>query len=300
MAGSRRMSSFGHSIIHSSFVIRISSLLILVACAAHESAPPPPSPDHTPVVSQVTIPQSEGISVYAYQVLMPRGAASRNPKFWKLLNEDVVDQATNDMLQFNGLRLGRAPMASYHDGLDATLDTEKTAERWTVCFLPVQGICYVEMTSEMEEETIFVFNEHGASGRTFEHCQNRFGVYCTWEPHQPNTLRLSICPIVETWRKRLDYSMSDDPVEQKYNSVESMYDLHLRADLGPDDLVVLGTSPEADDPYRVGNRFMTRQGRTDRFEEVVVLSRRPLTFVRARQLGGATSRPASAPPPSMR
>jgi hypothetical protein len=96
---------------------------------------------------------------------------------------------------------------------------------------------------------------------------------------------------VETWRKRVDYSLSDDPAEEKYNSVESLYDLHLRADLGPDELLIIGTSPEADDPYRVGNRFMTRQGRTDRFEEVVVLTRQPLTLVHAHRLAGPTSRP---------
>ena len=242
------------------------------------------------------MPQSDGINVFAYQVLLPRGAASRNPQFWKRLNEDVVDRQTNDMLQFNGLRLGRASIASYKGGLDATLDTEKTAAAWSVFFFPVQGTCYLEMTSEMDEETMFIFNEHGASGRTFEHCQNRFAFYCTWEPHQPNMLRLSICPVVETWRKRIDYAMGDDPAEQKYNNVESLYDLHLRADLGADDLLILGTTPQADDPYRVGNRFMTRQGRTDRFEEVVVLTRRPLIMEHARRLAGPTSRPASELP----
>jgi hypothetical protein len=274
--------------------------VLLAGCASHRPAPaPPPAPvADSAMMSNVVVPQSEGISVYAYQVLLPRGAVSANRKFWKFLNEDVVDKPTNDLLQANGLRLGRAPMLTYQGELKAVLDTEKTAAAWSVFFFPVQGTCYLEMTSELEEETMFVFNAHGTSGRTYEHCQNRFAFFCTWEPHSPNTLRLSICPVVETWRKRVDYSMGDDPAEEKYNNVESLYDLHLRADLGSDELLVLGTSPQADDPYRVGNRFMTRQGRTDRFEEVVVLTRRPLKLDHARRLVGPTSRPLAGTPPT--
>jgi hypothetical protein len=287
---------------NSRFVIRLSSLLLLglllIGCSAHTPRPTPSAEPPSPVVSQVTLPLTDGINVYAYQVLLARGAASANPKFWKFLNEDVVDKPTNDMLQFNGLRIGRAPLSAYQGGLDSILDTEKTAAAWSVFFFPVQGTCYLEMTSELQDETVFVFNEHGTSGRTFEHCQNRFAFFCQWEPHKPNTLRLSICPVVETWRKRIDYSLGDDPAEQQYNNVESLYDLHLRADLGADELLIIGTSPEADDPYRVGNRFMTRQGRTDRFEEVVVLTRQPLTLVHAHRLAGPTSRPLPGLPRS--
>jgi hypothetical protein len=230
--------------------------------------------------------ESEIIHVRMYQISVPYGSIIRSNEFWKLVDEDAVDVATYDLLYRNGIRVGRGH-ASDAQSFASILDKESNRSTFTDFYnISGGGNNIVPMnpedpSREIDEESMFIFDSHGLSGRSYAHCQNRFLISFLWEPHTVNTVRVNICPTVEVVRYRADWWLSDYPKENPALNTEHIYDLGLRADLGPDDLLIIGATPAAADAHRVGNLFLTRDEPTQRTEQILILSRKPLIFRRA-------------------
>ncbi len=106
--------------------------VLLLALAACTPTPPPTQPPvpaqgqnvikgdaAPPAVTQANpmLTSAGVIRVTMYQLQMPYGANSRDDSFWKLVDEDVVDVATNINMHNNGLRVGPARMADWPDFL---------------------------------------------------------------------------------------------------------------------------------------------------------------------------------------
>jgi hypothetical protein len=112
--------------------------------------------------------------------------------------------------------------------------------------------------------------------RSYSDCENFLSTAFQWAPRQPNTIRLTMCPVVKAWRTRRDYSLSNDPPSNHYLDRENYYNLHWSMDIHPGEFLVVGTSASTADPNRIGSRFLTRDGPNQRYEEVLFFVGEPL------------------------
>jgi len=241
----------------------------------------------TPVISgDVSVPVTDAnpqkttsgmIEGSMYRLQVPFGANSRDPAFWKPLDEDVVDAQTSARLNINGLRLGRGRVSDWPQYL-AVLEQESAIKLFDGVFAAQSSVGDVpmDMTEEMPEEFLNIFDDHGLTMRSFDHCQNRFSCSFQWAPRKPGTIRLTVCPVVKVWQMRMDFSMSDRGDPTSYLHDENIYDLHLCADIAPGEFLVIGTSPATEDRNRVGSRFLTRDGPNQRYEEILIFVGNPM------------------------
>ncbi len=132
------------------------------------------------------------------------------------------------------------------------------------------------MSEQMSEELLCIYDEHGLTMRSYDDCQNRLSLAFQWAPRRPGTIRVTICPVVKSWRQRFDYSLADDPPATKYLQRDNFYNLHFCADIAPGEFLVVGTSPATEDVNRIGSRFLTRDGPNQRYEEVLILVGKPV------------------------
>jgi hypothetical protein len=222
------------------------------------------------------------ILVYLYQFKTPYGFISKNDKFWKYVDEDAVDVPTYDLLYRNGLRIGRVAGIN-RNKLMGILDQETSVVQfgWFSAVSGKDGLP-VDMTPQFRDQLLFVLDNHGVTGRWYDLSRDRFSFAFQWERHRQGVVRVTICPVVTTRRQRFNYAAADDPEAQSLIQDENLYNLLMRADLANNEMLVLAASPEADDPYRVGARFMIRDGPTDRLEQILILSRTRLVLQNAR------------------
>ncbi|HEX4054812.1 MAG TPA: hypothetical protein VHX86_11155 [Tepidisphaeraceae bacterium] len=233
------------------------------------------------------------INTVMYQLQTPFGANSRDDAFWKLVDEDVVDVPTGRMLNYNGLRAGRARVADWPRFL-TILEKEsalKISENRMMASSAI-GDVPLRVSDVLPEELLFIYDDHGLTMRSFSDCQNELSLAFQWAPRKPQTVRVTICPVVEAWRTRFDYSLNDDPRPTKYLRRENYYDLHFSADIAPGEFLVVGTSPATQDPNRIGSRFLTRDGPNQRYEELLILVGQPIPMNRIRT---HTTKPATHP-----
>jgi hypothetical protein len=319
-----KMPSARHFYLARQVVISLFAIIPLTglsACAGHSArhvAPPPvaASPDSSadpatpltadqtaPPIPHIAVSESEVILVYLYQLTVPWGTFIHNDKFWKLIDEDSVDVGTYDLLYKNGLRVGHGRLGNF-PAYAALIDKEAFGVRTTQFFNVAGGGTNIlnvnpeDPTQEITEETLFVFDRNGLNGRSYAHCQNRLLFSFIWEPHQNDTVRIDLCPTVEVVRTRMDWWLQDNPKGNPALNSEHLYELGLRLDLGPDDFLVIGASPAASEAHRVGNLFLTHDLPTQRVEQLLLLSRKPLTLKHARPVGAtATTRKIEIVPP---
>jgi len=254
--------------------------LAMIACGSHSppptssqqggnstAAPPPAASDANPALTGSGI-----ITGTMYHLQMPFGANSRDDAFWKLLDEDVVDVATNLNLNRNGLRVGRGRVADWPDYLKL-LNAESATMLNETKFLtqPSFDDARLPMSDILPEELLFIYDDHGLTMRSFDDCQNILSMAFQWAPRKPRTMRLTICPAIMAWRTRRDYSLTDNPDPVRYLERLNYYDLHFRADIAPGEFLAVGTTTATEDPNRIGSRFLTRDGPNQRYEELLIL-----------------------------
>src|SRR5690242_7869766 len=100
-------------------------LLVIAGCTPPATTPPPPQArdgDGAPLKAMAQpIPTNAPRDAAAAQQIVfhvemflltpPQGTFSTNEEFWKRIDEQCVDPATDDLLQRNGVRVGVAPLS---------------------------------------------------------------------------------------------------------------------------------------------------------------------------------------------
>jgi hypothetical protein len=260
--------------------------LLQFGCLPPPPPPPPPLPPPPPgahVITGDSVPPAQNdsgpsltstgaMAPLIYKLQMPFGANSRDNSFWKLVDEDVVDVPTEQRLVLNGIRVGRGKVADWPTYLKILTNEEaiKTGQG-QILAQTAYGDAKYPMTDTIPEELLFIYDEHGLTMRSFNNCANEFSMAFDWAPRKPRTIRITICPVVEAMETRSDFSMSDNPPPVRVLDRENFYHLNLRADIAPGEFMILGTSPETADENRVGSRFLTLNGPSKRFEEVLII-----------------------------
>jgi hypothetical protein len=111
-------------------------------------------------------------------------------------------------------------------------------------------------------------------------------------PRKKDTVRMTLCPVVRTTRRRLEYSaLNREEGEVKYTHPEHLYDLNLRVDVPMEMFLVVAPSGEATWPTSVGNNFLVSEGAADRMETVLLMVPRTVKVdIQAVQPGAGTNR----------
>jgi len=223
------------------------------------------------------------INLLMYQMQVPSGVVTHSKVFWKHLDEDSVDVAAYQLLYKNGIRLGRGRIDQW-PFFKQILDQDTISCKQTLIKgLSGQDVA-VNMTEPMPEQTLFVFTDQAEplTGRMFDECVNQFTIGFQWAPHKQDTLRVKICPDVLTVRKFTNFQLHLEGDEASATIPEQLYDLRLCADIAPGEFLVIAPSPSADDPNRVGHRFLMQDKPGERYEQVLVLCQQRVSFDKAK------------------
>ena len=275
----------------SRIVVALALLRLLGGCAA----PPPAAPTvhdqsaGSRIVALAQNPAAEQQStldappamtlvfqVDVYQLSFPSGTYSLNEEFWKHIDEQCVDVTTYDLLYKNGLRVGVAPMSELKS-FEHYMQGVVPAQRLNVRATEVRNI-EIEARKDLPEETIFSFDTTSATppGRSYDRCDNIINLSFTPAPRKQGQLRVTLCPMVRSHRKHLEFSLTNEVREIEYVSPEYLYDLNIRADVPRDGFLILAPSEfAAARATSVGRAFMTREEPTQRTEQVLLVIPHP-------------------------
>jgi hypothetical protein len=279
------------------FAIVLTAAIAIAGCAAHHGAEafedtpatqasplqPPATqskPFQPPQFSQ-SFSASTGISLgdvptaiemTLYKITVPYGTVSRNEKFWKRIDESVVDITTYETLFKNGIRVGEAPTSEWDDF--RKLLAGNPAVTQINSLVSVDGkTADLPVRKEISSQDIFYFDSaNELHGRSFDACENIMTAVLRPAPRKKNTVRLTLCPVVRSKQKRLEYNPTGGKEgEFVYSAPEHLYDLNLRVDVPVDSFFIVAPSGEATWPTSVGNRFLVNNAAAERTETVLLM-----------------------------
>ena len=280
------------------FTLLSASVLLLGVTACQPPGPlPPPSPPDPPTMDekrshvrgQATVSSSaayaaasaNGLRCDIYHLQVPFGTISRNADFWKHVDENAVDVATYDLLLKNGVRVGQAPVAEWEYFRQimsqypaVTKQTSLVAAEAKPVELPVR--------KEQPFQDVWYFNARNElRGQSYDACENVLNVTFQQTPRKPNTMRVTLCPVVRAKMKRLEFSPLNNEIEVTYTAPERLYDLNLRTDVAVGDFLIVAPGSEATWRTSVGNNFFITDGPTERMENILLIIPAPMQIEQA-------------------
>ena len=212
-----------------------------------------------------------------YHIVVPMGAVSRSDEFWKRVDEQTVDIATYDLLLKNGMRVGVANNNEW-SYFKAIIDQHPTKSRQCSAAGSEAGAVEMILKEKVAFENIFYLSDtNQVFGRTYEHCENALGISYQPAPRKPGTVRISVCPLVRSLRKRFEVTIRGEEREIQYVAPENLYDLNLITDVPLDGFLVIAPSDHARIPSSLGSTFLVGGNVAERFEQVLLLVPRMAT-----------------------
>jgi len=257
---------------------------------------PEPPPDEPPVVQKVMEPADPvalfkpKVNLTIYHLRVPAGAVSRSEDFWKHVDEQAIDIAAHDVLYKNGIRAGRGGLAD----MDYFVDL---LERHPIQPKPVTyaaaGARLIElmMKKDVPAQILYDFDAQNVlTVRSYDASDNVFCIEFQPAPRKAGDVRVTVCPMVRTLRKRLVPVGDLETREIEYVSPEKYYSLNLHTDVPLDGFLVIAPSPEARNPMSLGHGFMVHEGGAEQLEDVVLVVPQAM-----RRRGKPTSNPTTLP-----
>jgi len=211
------------------------------------------------------------VQLDVYQMWVPYGSVSASDAFWKPVEENAVDVATYDLLFKNGIRVGVAPRAEWAQ-LKALLDQNPASVQHKSHLTTDPKNLELETGVVKDSQNIFFYDaQNELHGKTHDKAQNVMALTFQPAPRRTGDVRVTLCPVVRSTKKRFEVSGSGEEREVSYIFPERLYDLNLRADIPLDGFLVIAPSIEGRWPTSVGNAFFTRDGNAERLEQVILL-----------------------------
>ena len=218
-----------------------------------------------------------------YQVTVPFGAVSRSQEFWKRVNETSVDVATYDLLQKNGFRVGVAPAAEW-SYFRAIIEQFPAATRRTTVAGGGEGSLELPMKQRVDFQNLaYLTDDNTLIVKTFENCENAIAVAVQPAPRRPGEVRMTMCPLVRSARKKFVVSVTNEEREYDYVKPERLYDLNLCADIPVEGFLVVAPSTLARWTSNLGETFLVDGGKTEKVEHVLLMVPRR---TKVQQVGG--------------
>lgn len=260
--------------------LAILSSAVLSGCVVtpekQAASQPTPSPDATAVTATeapVNAPQMDALptaqrvfQIQMYRFSMPAGTISQNPAFWKPADETFLGFNTHEVLNKNGLRVGRVPLADVQALLGELQDSEVAQD----IVIGPGGTKEIEMRTNVPAQTIFWYDIRDAhlEGQSFARSQNLYVVAYHQLPRRPDKIYVSFAPAVRELRPQLRM----DNGQVQWTPPDTIYALGIGCELGQDECVVIAPSPVATSVSSVlGAAFLIENGPAQQMERVMVI-----------------------------
>jgi hypothetical protein len=236
-----------------------------VAAEVGTAPPPPPATRPLTVVSTPAPVLPTLIDVSLYQFMTSAGAISQNQKFWDLTEPAV----TSDLLEENGLRVALGSVSDWprFKRIFDRVGVNVVHEHYIAASATDQEIA---VSGELPEQTLFVFDGHGLSGRVYDRCQNLMALSYGPSPAAEGNMRLELCPLVRGLRRYYRYTVINDQQALNYTSDEQFYDLGLRLDVPEGKFLIVCPSEQSQRSTSVGHQFLTLDAKAGRRERILL------------------------------
>lgn len=215
------------------------------------------------------------VNLSILQLSVPAGLVSRNDAFWKRLQEDAIEVSAYDVLQKNGLRVGLADFAELETIIKALGSTPIDSRPLTYI---ASGVKVVElpMKQGLPYQLIYDFDLRNVMTlRSYDDAENLFVLKFQPIPRRPGEVRIDLCPMVRSLRKR-PMPVGNEIREIEFRAAEKLFDLRLSANLPLEKFLLIGPSPEARAPMSLGHAFLITEGPTEERETVLLILPQPL------------------------
>ncbi len=211
------------------------------------------------------------IQLDIYQIDLPLGTISDNEPFWKRVDEHCVSVATAYLLNKNGLRCGLASRSDWDYFRQQLKAPEDRVKHTSIMGLWAHDV-ELNMTKKFDVEDIFFFNSQDQiEGRTWRSCENRVDLSFDPDPRTPYTLRVALCPTVQSQQTLTDFTAINRPLESTHAAPQHIYDLGLCAEIDQTNFLIVAPNSSARSSLSVGGRFFITDDQTQRFEQVLAI-----------------------------
>ena len=212
--------------------------------------------------------------VEVYRITVPFGTFTGNEAFWKRMDEQCVDAFKNDLLNRNGIRVGQAPLHEL-DFFRKFMEENPVISKMTTTATEVP-LVELEMRTDLPEQTISFYNPD-LRLRDYDGSTNVLNLSFQPAPRKLGCMRLTLAPMVRSHRKHFQFTQLNNETELQYIAPETFYDLNLRVDIPKDTFFIVMPSSDARYDTSVGRAFLTKDGPTDRLEQILLVIPRAMT-----------------------
>lgn len=218
---------------------------------------------------------SVGLSLV--QISVPVGAISRSEQFWKKIEERAIDIGTYDILQKNGIRVGIGAAGEIEALLRPFDRTQLKPQVATFIAANVKKVD-LPLKQAIPEQTIYDFDlKDVLTVRTYEAADYFMSLEFAPAPRKAGDVRISICPLIRTLRKRLVQVTDINTQEIEFKNPEKFFNLHLQVDLPLDSFLIVAPSPQGHAAMSLGHSFLISSGETQQYETVLLITPQAMT-----------------------
>src|SRR5687768_11023811 len=162
------------------------------------------------------------VNLTVFRLTVPMGTVSRNEDFWKRVDEQAVDVLSYDVLYKNGIRVGRAPLSDL-EAITTVLGRTTVQARPTIYATAGAKNVELPMKRDVPSQVIYDFDAQNVmTVRSYEGSDNVFCLDFSPTPRRPGDVRVVLCPMVRTLRKRLVATGDIETMEIEYVSPERL------------------------------------------------------------------------------
>ena len=213
------------------------------------------------------------VNLSIVRVAVPAGSVSRGDAFWRRVDEQGgIDVATYEVLYKNGMRVGQAPLGEL-ENFTRLLESlsGRTPEPAVFAAAGTRGI-ELSMCKNVQDAVLYDFDARDVMTiKSYEDCDLFLNLEFGAAPRKPNEMRISFVPAVRTLRRRIVPIGEAEVREFEVKAAEKYFNLNVKADVPLDKFLILAPSPESRSVMSLGHAFLTRDGGTERVEEVLLL-----------------------------
>jgi len=207
-----------------------------------------------------------------YTMKAPLGAISKNDEFWKLIDQEHVDQANHDLLLRNGIRYGIGDSNDWEKKFKPIFEQAGATSQKGSVDIRRAAVTEMPMRTGIEQQDLFFINDSGKLyGRTYQHCDNLIVFGFSPAPDNPWNTRLSMSAIVRDLRYEFVVTERNQVTEVERKRPDYLYDLKLSALVPQDHFLVVAPSADVDMPCNLGGTFLTQPAGAQPMETVLLL-----------------------------
>ena len=219
-------------------------------------------------------------NVDVMHVLAPARAISGDADFWTIATDRTLSPEQQRLLETNGVRAGLVELTAWPK-LGAMINTRAGVTSRTT---NIRGTTRAEVDPiDSTGQTLFYYDRTGALvGRSFDECENFWGMSFVPQTQGRASVRLALCPVVRAQRQRIEVSRAGNESEVRLVRPEAIYELGLTLDIPVGTVLVLAPAARGLElRTSIGRAFLTEADATELHERVYVIYPRMYRLERA-------------------